>query len=164
MSLLINVLAVFNLVTKTAENLYTYVEKAYKAVIDSQIPDAWVFINRNSIPWVTKNAVGFSFYPDTKRFYTNNINVKKSFDDVVTVEIRDSQGIMIKDVTEFFHTLRWEESPTLYEVVLVFFLTNGILLSELEISKCSLEVMTVDGVFNVSLDSPMAKEPFTKWV
>jgi hypothetical protein len=161
----LTVLSIFNILVKTLEGLYSSTKKAYTALIDSQTPDAWVFVNRNSIPWITKSPFGFTFYPDTNKFYIES-NVKHSFDDVVTVEILDSDNILVKDVTEFFHNTRWGSmSPTLYEMALVFFLTNNMIVPDTVLCTYSFQCLTLDsGVITIALNSEKAKQPFMNWL
>ena len=86
-------------------------------------------------------------------------------DDLVTAEIVDGNGLLVSDATEFFHSIRWGEMvPSVYEIVLVFFLLRDIILSQDTLSSYVLRVMTIDAEsVDVPLNHKMVKQPFTSW-
>jgi hypothetical protein len=153
------------------EKLMGIVSKSMCAVSDAQIPDVWVFTHRNTTPWARKEAINntLSFYPETKRFFKEsdikNSTSKKSMDDLVTAEVLDASGLIVSDVTEFLHTIRWSQNaPSVYELVLIFFLLHDILLSQNLLSTYVLRVMTIDAeTLDIPLDDTKAKEEFSSW-
>ena len=165
--------SLINTIIDTCNNIFISGKKAIYAGLDSQKPDVWVFLQKNSIPWITKlNVHGVhSFSPDTNVFYNTSLNdpIKRGLEDLVTAEIVDSNGIMVLDATETFHSLRWSSIPSIYEIVLILFLSKGYLLSDTEIDSYSIRVVSL--VSLVSLDEPMLiplshskiKERFTGW-
>ena len=162
--LVIQFLALVNFITNLFEKFMKIMTKGWASVVDSQTPDVWVFTHRNAMPWVQKTGTGLSFYPDTKKFFKESAT-KTSMDDLVTAEIVDSNGLLVSDATEFFHTIRWGEMvPSVYEIVLVFFLLRDIILSQDTLSSYVLRVMTIDAeTVDVPLNHKMAKQPFTSW-
>lgn len=162
--LVIQFLALVNFITNLFEKFMKIASKGWSSVVDSQIPDVWVFTHRNAMPWVQKTGSGLSFYPETKKFFKDSAT-KRSMDDLVTAEIVDSNGLLVSDATEFFHTIRWGEMvPSVYEIVLVFFLLRDIILSQDTLSSYVLRVMTIDAeTVDVPLKGKMAKQPFTSW-
>ena len=162
--LVIQFLALVNFITNLFEKFMKIMSKGWSSVVDSQIPDVWVFTHRNAMPWVQKTGSGLSFYPETKKFYKDSAT-KVSMDDLVTAEIVDSNGLLVSDATEFFHSIRWGEMvPSVYEIVLVFFLLRDIILSHDTLSSYVLRVMTIDAeTVDVPLKDKMAKQPFTSW-
>lgn len=164
--MVIEILAFVNFITTLYEKIMSFVSKCMLAVSDAQIPDVWVFTHRNATPWSQKEAITntLSFYPETQRFFKES-TTKKSMDDLVTAELLDSSGILVSDVTEFFHTIRWSSiAPSVYEIVLVFFLLRDILLSQNLLSTYVLRVMTIDAeTFDIPLNDTRAKEEFSSW-
>jgi len=146
--------------------VYTSSQKVLTAILESQKPDIYIFLQRNGIPWVSKKNIDgyFSFYKNI--FYESfHQELKRGLDDLVTAEIRDSNGIVI-DATEFLHNLRWSEDtpPSLYEMILVLFLSNGFLVKEEIFSSYTLNVMTIDEPdLIISLSDVKIKEPFKGW-
>jgi hypothetical protein len=100
-------------------------------------------------------------------------------DDLVTAEIFDANNILVADVSEFFQSISWEGfslegfslegfslegAPSLYEIVLLSFLRNNILLTQDELETYTLRVMTIDiDTLDISLNSTKAKEDFVSW-
>jgi hypothetical protein len=90
-------------------------------------------------------------------------------DDLVTAEIFDANNILVADVSEFFQSISLEGfslegAPSLYEIVLLSFLRNNILLTQDELETYTLRVMTIDiDTLDISLNSTKAKEDFVSW-
>lgn len=168
--MIIYIFSLINTIIDTCHNIFLSGKKAINAGLDSQKPDIWVFLQKNSIPWITKSNVHgvHSFSPDTNVFYNTSLNdpIKRGLEDVVTAEIVDSNGIMVLDATETFHSLRWSSLPSIYEIILILFLSKGYLLSDTVIHSYSIRLMSL-----ASLDEPMLiplrhskiKERFTGW-
>ena len=146
--------------------MYTYYLKMCKSgvnsILDSQIPDVWIFPQRSTFPWIRKDAGEyFCYYPDNLKF---GINARHRFDDLVTAEIIDSNGRLILDCTEFFHNIRWADPPTIYEVVLIFFLSKDLIMKEEVFLENSLKVMTLENPdLSIKLNNPKVKEVFSTW-
>jgi len=160
--MILYILSFINTLTNLFDTIYVSAQKAINAVIDSQKPDIYVFLQRNAIPWISKKNMNgyFSFYNNI--FYESEYTeLKRGLDDVVTAELRDSNGVVI-DATEFFHSLRWPEDspPSLYEMILVLLLTNGILIKEEVLLTYSLHVMTIEEPDLVIPLNDKSKEPF----
>jgi hypothetical protein len=164
--MLLQLLAFVHFVTTFYEKVIGLVSKGWLAAVQSQIPDVWVFTHRNAVPWSQKEAITntLSFYPEKQQFFKDS-ETKKSMDDLVTAEILDSSGILVTDVTEFFHNIRWSSmAPSVYELVLIFFLLRDILLSEGLLSSYVLRVMTIDAdTLDIPLRDSRAKEEFSSW-
>jgi hypothetical protein len=148
------------------EKIKQIVLKSLSAVTDAHIPDVWVFTHRNATPWTKKEAITntLSFYPETQKFFKES-TTRKSMDDLVTAEVLDASGILVTDVTEFFHTIRWSSiAPSVYELVLIFFLLRDIILSQSLLSTYILRVMTIDAeTLDIPLNDARAKEEFSSW-
>jgi len=155
-------LSFINTLTNLFDTIYVSTQKAINAVIESQKPDIYVFLQRNAIPWISKKKMDgyFSFYNNI--FYESEYtDLKRGLDEVVTADLRDSDGLVI-DATEFFHSLRWPENtpPSLYEMILVLLLTNGILVKEEVLLTYSLHVMTINDPELVIPLNDKSKQPF----
>jgi hypothetical protein len=151
--------------------------KSVRAIINSQIPDVWAFTQRNSVPWILKEGVPpqdtlMVYSPDSVKISMlplTSVVHKKRMDDVITAQILDSTGgLVLFDVTEFFHKLRWntstDENPSLYEMVLIYFLERGILVSDYTLSKYRLSVSTLDTPnITIPLVGYQVKKSFENW-
>jgi gamma-glutamyltranspeptidase/glutathione hydrolase len=98
--MIVYVFSLLNRVINISNNIYSTIKKGIYAGMESQKPDIWVFLQKNSIPWITKSNVHgiLSFSPDTNVFYNTwelGNQIKRGLDDVVTAEIIDSDGNMI---------------------------------------------------------------------
>lgn len=164
--MILQILAFINFITNFLEKCKEIVLKSYSAATQAHIPDVWVFTHRNATPLNRKEAISntLSFYPDTKRFFKES-TTRKSMDDLVTAEVLDASGILVTDVTEFFHTIRWSSiAPSVYELVLIFFLLRDIILSQGLISSYVLRVMTIDAqTLDIPLNDARAWHGFSGW-
>lgn len=164
--MVLQLLAFVNFITTFFEKLMSIVSKSWSAVSQAQIPDVWVFTHRNATPLTRKEEITntLSFYPDTQKFFKDSTS-KRSMDDLVTAEVLDASGILVTDVTEFFHTVRWSFiAPSVYELVLIFFLLRDIVLSQTLLSTYVLRVMTIDAeTLDIPLHNEKAKEEFSGW-
>ena len=162
------ILSLLNTILEIFDTLYESGKKALTAAVDSQKPDIWVFLQENAVPWVTKSDVHgvLSFSTRTNVFYntwTLGNPIKRGLEDVVTAEIIDSNDIVI-DATETFHSLRWSSVPSVYEIILVLFLSKGYLLSEEKIRSYSIRLMTLDQPnLIIPLTHSKIKDRFTSW-
>ena len=166
--IIVKILSFIHYITTVYDTIMRIVSKGYSAVVQSQIPDVWVFTHRNAMPWITKNmhSTSLSFYPETNKFYKNSFKeTKKSMDDLVTAEILDASGILVSDVTEFLHTIRWGEMvPSVYEIILIFFLLRDVIISQDTLSSYVLRVMTIDtDILDIPLNDTKTKEEFSSW-
>lgn len=151
--------------------------KSVRAIINSQIPDVWAFTQRNSVPWVMKEGVPpqdtlMVYSPESTKISMlplTSVVHKKRMDDVITAQILDTTGgLVLFDVTEFFHRLRWNtstsENPSLYEMVLIYFLERGILVSDYTLSNYKMTVSTLDHpVLTIPLVGYAVKKSFEDW-
>ena len=160
-------LRLVNFLTNTYETLYSKGQQVYSSLLDKET-SIWVFTHRNACPWRTTTIPTniLYFHPETNSFYlkTRTPTTKKRMDDLVTAEIFDSNNILVADVSEFFQSISLEATPSLYEIVLLSFLRNNILLTEDELERYTLRVMTIDiDTLDISLNSTKAKEDFVSW-
>ena len=160
-------LRLVNFLTNTYETLYSKGQRVYSSLLDKET-SIWVFTHRNACPWRTTTIPTniLYFHPEKKSFSlkTRRPTTKKRMDDLVTAEIFDSNNILVADVSEFFQSISLEATPSLYEIVLVSFLCNNILLTQDELETYTLRVMTTDiDTLDISLNSTKAKEDFVSW-
>ena len=164
--MVLEILAFINFITNFFEKCKEIVSKSWSAVTDAHIPDVWVFTHRNATPLNRKEAITniLSFYPDTQKFFKES-TTRKSMDDLVTAEVLDASGVLVTDVTEFFHTIRWSSiAPSVYELVLIFFLLRDILLSQSLLTTYVLRVMTIDAeTIDIPLNDVRAMDEFSSW-
>ena len=160
-------LRLVNFLTNTYETLYSKGQRVYSSLLDKET-SIWVFTHRNACPWRTTTIPTniLYFHPEKKSFCvkTRTSTTKKRMDDLVTAEILDSNNILVADVSEFFQSISLESAPSLYEIVLLSFLRNNILLTQDELETYTLRVMTIDiDTLDISLNSTKAKEDFVSW-
>jgi len=162
----LQLLAFVNFITTFYEKIMALVSKGWLAAVQSQIPDVWVFTHRNATPWCRKedNSNTLSFYPETQRFF-KEAEVKNSMDDLVTAEILDASGILLADATEFFHNIRWSSiAPSVYEIVLIFFLLRDLVFPKELLTSYALRVMTIDAeTLDIPLNDRKAWDDFSGW-
>ena len=156
-----------NFLTNTYDTLYSKGQQVYSSLLEKETC-VWVFTHRNACPWRTNTTPTniLYFHPEKKSFCvkTRTPTTKKKMDDLVTAEIFDSNNILVADVSEFFQSISLEATPSLYEIVLLSFLRNNILLTQDELETYTLRVMTIDiDTLDISLNSTKAKEDFVSW-
>jgi hypothetical protein len=156
-------LSLLNRLADLYNSLLTYGSKLRKSILNSQTPDVWIFPQRNAFPWVRKDSGKFfCYYPDNLKF--GSLDARKSFDDVVTVELLDATGKLLLDCTEFFHNIRWADAPSIYEVVLTYLLSKDIIMTEDVFTYNSLRLMTLENPdLLINLNNPKAKVAFSTW-
>ena len=155
-----------NTVTDILSYLYTSITKATLAAINSGKPDTWVFLIRNSIPWVVKEPIlnTHSYSPSTGLFHISEGSQGGRLDDLVIAEVLDASGILVLDISETLHKISWNSAPSLYEMVLVSFLSKNILINEGDMNTYVLNVTTLDYPdLKICLMHPAVMEEFAGW-
>ena len=157
-------------------------EKSIHGALDAHKTQKWVFLQRNTAPWIVleddynndmNNIYPLVFVPTTCKFYFYNENaardaVARSFNDVVSVELLGEEDELVVDASHMFHTVSWMGSstvaPSLYEIVLIECLRNGIVLNENDYSALTLRVMTAEAkTYDIPLGAAGTKLPFSDW-
>jgi hypothetical protein len=160
------IISFLNIATDICIDVYTSVKKAAIAAINTRTPDTWVFLIRNSVPWVVKEPLlnTHSYSPSTGMFYMISGTALGKLDDLVIAEVVDASGILVLDISETLHNLSWNSAPSLYEMVLVSFLSKDILINQENMNKYTLRVTTIDHAnLNICLMHPSVKEEFAGW-
>ena len=164
--MLAEIISLLNIVTDIVYDVYTSVKKAAIAAINSRTPDTWVFLIRNAVPWAVKENLPntHSYSPSTGVFHTSDTNACKKLDDLVIAEVLDASGTLVLDISETLHNISWTSTPSLYEMVLVSFLSKDILINEGDMNTYVLSVTTLDHPdLKISLMHPAVKEEFPGW-
>jgi len=159
-------ISLLNNITDIYSYAYSLGKTVVLAVINSVKPDTWAFLIRNSLPWVVKEpAFTHSFCPTTYSFYKPGvIDTEYRLDDLVIAEVVDASGILVLDISETLHRISWSSAPSLYEMIIVSFLTKGILINDENIKNYSLSVTTLDYPnLNIPLTHSRMKNNFTGW-
>ena len=151
------------------------VARSVKGAMDAHKESVWLFMSRNSVPWVT-HGNGYRnidypiiYYPETKCMYISphDTSESKSFGDVVLANMSNEDGYINVEMSSTFHGISWRssgESPSLYEVALIHSLSHGLVFTDKELDKFSLDILTADSVsVRVRLNSSEAKAPFSGW-
>jgi hypothetical protein len=172
----LNGMILLNVIMGFIEMVCDKVDIALKAINDSSVSNVLIFRNRNECPWLSKeNALPvlkdshlcYSF--NDKRFYGLNTGDSEflKMNDVIMVELVDASGTGVCEMSEFFHSVKWSSSslkPSVYEFVLVNLFNNNMCLSEEYLSKCVLNVITLENPsLSISLSNPLAKNDFVSW-
>jgi hypothetical protein len=160
-----------------AEGAVGFLRKSVKGVIHAHMEDMWVFVERNAIPWPTKqaskNKKELAFYPDRMTFMTQDHataeeskNERKSkIDDIVLATLLYRDGML--DLSEFFHEVRWvpsDSAPSPLELIACALLMRHELHSVESIKGYTLDVFTADGEEKrIRLSSSWALRPFEGW-
>jgi hypothetical protein len=125
----------------------------------------WVFTQRNTYPvmvssaWTIESQV-LTYSPETG-FGQGTAQDKNTLEDVVTAELTTPSGKSY-DLSTFFYSVKWySAAPSLYELVLVYFLHEKICLSTDMIDSFTLTVMTSDAEeHDIPLEGALAKASF----
>ena len=164
----------WNWVMSNVEKGTSMFQTSLSAVLSAHMNDIWLFRERNSTPWPVKEGwddgrvsfdINMNWYPAKKEFIIlSNETIKRNhaFTNVVTAELVCEDKNLKYDMSSFFHDIRWHsaenDGPSVYEVVLVYCLTNNLPFSSQLLKTFNLEVMTADAE---NLVVPvMTKEPF----
>jgi len=164
--LLMNVLFGINYLGRLLEDGAVFINTSIKGAVWAHYPDIWVFLDRNTIPWIIKNEVESSmkYYPSNNSFVFTGNEVNGKMDDVVIAELKKEEDLIL-DMTSFFHSVRWINGrPSLYEVVITGCLSNNVMKCSSDIESYNLEVMTADAdILKINLSNDNTKVPFTGW-
>ena len=149
--------------------------RSVKGAMDANKESVWLFMSRNSVPWVT-HGNGYRnidypiiYYPETKCMYISpyDTSESKSFGDVVLANMSNEDGYINVEMSSTFHGISWRssgESPSLYEVALIHSLSHGLVFTDKELDQFSLDILTADSVsVRVRLNSSEAKASFRGW-
>jgi hypothetical protein len=139
-----------------------------QAVYDAYCTKTWVFTTRNVYPvllnstWTVDSSVVLQYSPDTHTFLDSTPESQSL--DIVTAEIETANKNTF-DMSSFLYSIRWHGvAPSLYELVILFFLHEKICLSTDLIDTYKLTVLTSDAEERViPLGSAIAKKPFHGW-
>ena len=156
-----------------------FTHKTAMGAIDAHRDDVWIFRERNENPWSVKedvivngrvNFVNLAYWhPSEASLYFTGSDVKNShnFGSVVSAELYNSDKSLHYDLSSFFHNFYWQGesiSPSLYEVVLLYCLTNNLFFSKAQLAVFTLEVLTADSqTVRLRLDSSNALVNFEDW-
>ena len=163
-------LVLYNWVSVKLENGMDWTAKSVKGIMDAHTPSTWVFTQRNTIPWIVKEyALEYPLTYDPSLMVFTSIGpttVSNKFTDVVTAELCNSDGSLKFDMSSFFHNVSWtgSQAPTLYEVVLVYCLSNKLVYSADTLKAFSLNIFKADSnTVRILLSSPLMKCSFSGW-
>jgi hypothetical protein len=177
---ILNGMILLNVVMGFIEMICDKVDVALKAIKDSSVSDVLIFRDRNECPWLSKeNALpvlkgGHLCYSlNDKKFYELNTPVSEvdKMNDIIMAELVDDSGAGICDMSDFFHSVKWSSSassaslrPSVYELVLVNLFNNNICLSKDYLSKCVLNVITLENPsLSFKMSNPLVKDDFVSW-
>ena len=170
----LNGMILLNMIIGFIEKVCDKVYIAVKAINDSSASDILVFRNRNETPWMVKeNALPVSkgcnlrYSMNDKKFYevAGNLDLLK-MDDIIMAELVDAAGVGICDMSEFLHSVKWGHfcGPSVYELVLVNLLMNRLSLSKEFLSKCVLNVTTLENPsLSIKMSNPLVRDDFISW-
>ena len=167
--IILNTLSLFNLLSEIMDYGTTVTKRSVRAIVNANTPDIWVFLNRNTTPWVVKEypPSHMRYYPDKKCFdglypFTQD---SSKLNDFVTAELHDSSGNLIYNMSPFFSEISWKNGPpSLYEMTLVTCLSNNILFSNAQLESYTVNVMTSDAeIIDIPLSNKNARDKFPGW-
>jgi hypothetical protein len=168
-------------ITLLYANASDFTWKTVRGICDAHTPEQWYFPARNECPWPLKDTettnnfflMEAMWVPTMQRMYfrenyrDGNENTIHSFNDVVTAELYNADKSVQYELSSFFHTFSWRSvraAPSLYEVVLIYCLSNNLLLRKSQLEGFTLEVMTAEGeIIKQRLDSTRSYSFFDTW-
>lgn len=171
---MLNGMILLNVIIGFIETVCDKVDVAVKAIKDSSVSDILLFRNRNDSPWLVKeNALPvskgshLSYSMTDKKFYEINGSTDLlKMDDIIMAEVVDASGKGVCDMSEFLHAVKWASSspPSVYELVLTNLLINRMCLSKEYLSKCVLNVTTLENPsLTIKLSNPLVRDNFISW-
>lgn len=172
---LLCVLSTTHFVSDVYNKVAEVAARSVKGALDAHKKSVWLFTARNSVPWVNlgdefRGAIyPIIYYPETKRMCMSGFSTteSKSFGDVVLANMSNEYSGVNIEMSSMFHGISWTssgESPSLYEVALIHCLSHGLVFTEKEMDRFSLEILTADSAsVSVRLNSSEAKAPFSGW-
>jgi len=163
MTFLPYIIYIINGVYSIKESFFYAVELLQEGYREKQ----WVFAQRNTYPvmvssaWTIESQV-LTYSPE-KGFGQGTGD--KSTLDVVTAELTTPSGKSY-DLSTFFYSVKWySTAPSLYELVLLYFLHEKICLSTDMIDSFTLTVLTSDAEeHEIPLEGALAKASFRGFV
>jgi len=128
-----------------------------------------VFTTRNTYPlsisssWQVDGSIHLIYSPETHSFHARHIHDRKTLD-CVTAEVK--LGGKVYDLSSFFYSVKWYDSaPSLYELVVLFFMEERMAVGTEVIDDYTLSIMDSSGdTHDIPLSAPLAKEPFESFV
>jgi hypothetical protein len=150
-------------------SLYTVKESVLflvESVCEAYRTKSWVFTTRNAYPvmlsstWNVDTSIQLVYLPDRKAFLENAAYDKQTVDSV-TAEVKTPKGT-VYDMSSFLYDIKWYNvPPSLYELVLLYFLHEKICVSTDTLNTYTLTLLTSDAEeLIVPLHSPPAQSPF----
>jgi len=138
-----------------------------EAVYDAYQPKSWAFTTRNAYPTIVNSRWSIdpsidTYSPDTYSFGQSTSDSKSI--DIVTAQIEAANKTTF-DMSSFLYSVRWYDSPpSLYELVILYFLHQKICLSTDLIDTYTFTALTSEGEdITIQLGSASAKKPFRGW-
>ena len=138
-----------------------------EAVYDAYQPKKWAFTTRNAYPTIVNSRWSIdpsvdTYSPDTYTFIESTSDSHSL--DIVIAQVETANKATF-DMSSFLYSVRWYDSPpSLYELVILYFLHNKICLSTDLIDTYTFTALTPDGEdISVELGSAFAKKPFRGW-
>jgi hypothetical protein len=150
-----------------------------RGIRNAHTPEIWLFRERNECPWRIHRgqdehpSLEFTnvatWIPSHQRLYfrQNDSQTNQSFNDVVTAELYNTDKRLQYDLSSFFHTFSWRSAsaaPSLYEVVLLYCLSQNLFFSKAQLEGFTLEIMTAEGdTILATLSSAHTRIDFEGW-
>ena len=176
MSLLSYGVYLINTLYSIQSNVSYLVETVYEGYREKR----WIFPQRNAYPVMTSSSWNnrdaaiplrngclalysvqgamLTYYPEKYTFAPSDSD--KISLDIVTAELTTPFGVY--DLSSFFYSVKWYlAAPSLYELVLLFFLHEKLCLSTYTLDSSSLTILTSDAEEHViEMNSVVARQPF----
>ena len=138
-----------------------------EAVYDAYQPKIWAFTTRNAYPtivnsrWSIDSSID-TYSPDTYSFAESPSDSQSI--DIVTAQIETANKTTF-DMSSFLYSVRWYDSPpSLYELVILYFLHQKVCLSTDLIDTYTFTALTSEGEdITIQLGTASAKKPFRGW-
>jgi len=138
-----------------------------EAIYDAYQPKVWAFTTRNAYPTIVNSGWSIdssidTYSPDTYSFAESQSDSQSI--DIVTAQIETANKTTF-DMSSFLYSVRWYDiPPSLYELVILYFLHQKICLSTDLIDTYTFTALTSEGEdITIKLDSASAKKPFRGW-
>ena len=137
-----------------------------EAIYDAYQPRVWAFTTRNAYPAIVNSRWSIdsidTYSPDTYTFAESTSDSQSI--DIVIAQVETANKATF-DMSSFLYSVRWYDSPpSLYELVILYFLHQKVCLSTDLIDTYKFTALTSDGEdISLELGSAFAKKPFRGW-
>jgi hypothetical protein len=152
----------------TLYSIQSSVSYLYEVLQDGYREKKWIFTSRNAYPMITSSEWTMCLSDNTLIYSPASHAIEgageKQSLESVTLEVVSPDGTR-HNLSSFSYTVKWQLTPSLYELVLLYFLHEKMCIPTQILDTYTVEVLTMDlEEVSIPLSSAFAKAPFCGFV